>query len=377
VVACILALAAAPLVVTGGSPVYQAEALVVARSLTVNDKALPALAEGVFGTGAVARAVAADPSVDVAAGRLVPGRLSVVAAEDSIVLTVQARDTDPETAARLADVAATAFVEELNRGGAGVGQFDLQQEAALPTEPTQEISPLLWAAVGGLAGLILGLGIVALIAAMRRPVVTPDDVVGAIGVPLLGTVHLSIGRRTGYPGPLGVRGIATVTRWLATVPPGRLLLISSPTAVAVRQRVYVMAAVALSTVRTVRFEAPDHLVDAIEQHRAGLSDAGRPVKPAGDGADAVVLVDGGSPLDLVDPATTNVSVVAVAPRGTPRGRLRELASDYADGGLVGVVLVDVTPGFRPARARRSGPARAARRSAGAAGKVALPEPERA
>jgi hypothetical protein len=190
-------------------------------------------------------------------------------------------------------------------------------------------------------------------------------------------VYLSLGRRTGYPGPLGVRGIATVVRWLATVPPGRLLLISSPTAVAVRQRVYVMAAVALSTVRTVRLEAPDHLVDAIEEHRAGLRDAGRPVQPAEDGADAAVLVDGGSPLELVDPASTNVSVVAVAPRGTPRARLRALASDYADGGLVGVVLVDVSPDFRSAGARRSGPARAAQRSAGAVGKVARPEPERA
>ena len=373
VLACVLACAAGPLVLTSGSATYQAETLVLAEALAVNDKVLPSLAERVFANGAVAAAVAEDESVDGEASELVPGRLSVVAGEDSIVLTVQARDPDPETAARLANLAAEAFVEELNRSGAGVGRFGLHQEAAVPTEPVREISPLLWAAAGALAGLLLGVGIVALIATIRRPVVTAEDVVGAAGVPLLGTVHLPLGRRTGYPGPLGIRGIATVTRWLATVPGGRLLVISSPTAAAVRQRIYVMAAVALSTVRPVRFEADKALVEAIEGHCADLRSAGRPVQPAGEGTDALVLVDGGSPLELVDPAATSVSVVAVAPRGTPRRRLTALAADYVDGGLVGVVMVDVRPVFgsraggrRPARAQRPGMER-----------VVLPEPERA
>jgi hypothetical protein len=377
VLACVLAGAGIPLVVAGGESYYQAESLVVAQSLAINDKALPSLAERVFANGAVAAEAAKDPGVEQPTDSLVPEQLSVVAAENSIVLTVQARHADPDTAARLADTGARTFVAELNKGGAGVGQFSVEEKAAVPTEPEQEISPLVWAAVGALAGLLLGLGIVALVAAIRRPVVTPDDVSSAVGVPLLGTVKLPVGRRTGYPGPLGVRGIATVARWLATAPPGRLLFVSPSTGVALRQRIYVMAAVALSTVRTVRHEADAPLLDAIERHRTDLRNAGRPVKESGAAPDALVLVDGGSALELVDPAVTHVSVVVVAARGTPRARLRALAADYADGGLVGVVMVDVRPDLRRARARRTGTSPAVPQPAGAAGRVSLPEPERA
>jgi capsular polysaccharide biosynthesis protein len=375
VLAAILACAAVPLIVTAGSSTYQAEALVVAKDLTVNRKALPSLAERLFADGAVASAVAEDlPGAQPASG-LVPSRLSVVAAQDSIVLTVQARDPDPETAARMATVAAQTLAKELNGPGAGVGQFAVQQKAAVPSEPVQEISPLLWAAAGALAGLLLGVGLVALISAVRRPVVTSEDVEGAAGVAMLGTVELHMGRRTGYPGPLGVRGIATVSRWLATAPAGRLLLISPPTAVPVRQRIYVMAAVALGTVRAVRLEAPEHLVAAIEEHRTELRNAGRHVVPVDASAEALVLVDGGSSLELVDPAVTNVSAVVVAPRGTPRRRLRALASDYVEGGLFGVVLVDVRSSLRAGAGRRARPPRAAKPPA--VGTVAVPEPERA
>jgi hypothetical protein len=99
------------------------------------------------------------------------------------------------------------------------------------------------------------------------------------------------------------------------------------------------------------------------------------VVPVDASADPLVLVDGGSSLELVDPAVTNVSAVVVAPRGTPRRRLRELASDYVEGGLFGVVLVDVRSSLRAGAGRRARPPRAAKQPA--AGTVAVPEPERA
>ena len=356
VIVCVLALTAAPLVLAPAAPMYQADALVVARQLTVDRAVLPQMGEAVFGSEAVAASVAADAGV-ADPSVLVPDRLSVLAGEDSIALVVQARDPDPGIATRMANLAAEAFVVELNRPGAGVGEFVLQAPAVVPTEPLAELPAQLRGAAGALAGLVLGLGLVALIGAVRKPVVTFQDVESAAGVPLLGTVHLPKGIRGSYAGPLGVPGIPRVVRWLSTVPPGRLLLTSAPSKLSassadwVRHRLFVMVGVALSAVRLVRFEGPRHLVDTIEELRVHRnSDDAR--HPESEGAADITLVDGGSPFELVDPAATNVSVVAVAPLGVSQRLLRALAAEYVGGGLLGVVLVDARPGAQRAAARR-------------------------
>jgi len=300
--------------------------------------------------------VIADPAVGSAGGTLIPDRLSVVAAEDSIVLVVQARHADPTTAARMANAGAGAFVEELQRTGAGVGEFAVQSEAIVPTEPMAAPSPVARAGLGALAGLLLGLGLVALIAAFRRPVVSAHDVWETAGVRLVGKVRLPHAPPGTYAGPMGVRGIATVARWLASVAPGRLLLVSDAKAEELRHRIFVMSGVALWTLRKVRFEAPDALVRAIQEHCVEHRDAGRVVHPRGEEANALVLVDGGSTMEILDPDAASVSVVAVAPLGVPRQRLRAMVSDFMGGGLVGVVLVDVTTSLRPSerKARRKG-----------------------
>jgi capsular polysaccharide biosynthesis protein len=345
VAACVVVGASAPLVLTQSAPVYQADALVFARQLNMNPRVLPRLAEAVFASGAVEARVVADPEVG-GTGELIPDRLSVVAAEDSIVLVVQARHSDPATAARMANTGAVAFVEELGRTGAGVGEFALQSEAIVPTEALNAPSFPARAGLGALGGLGLGLGLVALITAVRRPIVSAYDVRDAAGVPLVGKVRLQHVPPGSYPGPMGVRGIATVARWLATVPPGRLLLVSSPAAAGLRHRIFVMCGVALWTLRKVRFEAPALLVQAIDEHCVEHRDAGRVVHPRGESADALTLVDDGSTLEIIDPIETNVSVVAVAPLGVSRRQLRAVTADFADSGLVGVVLVDAAPALR-------------------------------
>jgi hypothetical protein len=356
-VASILALAAAPLVVAPAAPTYQAHALVFARQLSVDSRILPRLAEAVFANGAVVDRVAADPAIGDSS-ELIPDTLSMVAAEDSIVFVVQARHSNPATAARLADLGAAAFVEELNRPGAGVGEFALQGQAVAPTQSLRGLPLPTWSAIGALAGALIGLGLIALLAAIRRPVVTAQDVQSAAGVALLGTVQLPLATKDPFPGPLGIRGIANVTRWLATVPAGRLLLFSPPSAEGIRHRVFVMVAAALWTLRTVRFEAPQELIDAIRRHCAEHEDAGRVIHARPDKRDDVVLVDSGSATEFVDPNVTNVSAVAVVPLGIPRRRLRALTYDYQDAGLIGVILVDLRaglrrPGGRPARKNAS------------------------
>jgi capsular polysaccharide biosynthesis protein len=378
VVVCVLACAGAALAIGATTPTYQASALVVSSGTTnVPAAALPHLAESIFADGAVEAAVADDDAVAGRTSGLIPGKLNVIAPEDSIVLTVQARDDQPDDAARLADTAAAAFVGQLNKPGPGVGVFEVQNPAVVPTEPMQVMSPTLRATLGALAGLALGVGLAALIVVLRRPVLTPKGVQNAAGVPLLGTVELPVEPKEGYTGPLGVRGLATVTRWVATVPGGRLLLISPSSAVALRQRLYVMVGVALSTVRRLRFRAPQELVGAIEQHREHLRTVPLAESDAPDaGEQTLVLVDGGSPIDILDPAVTTVSVVAVAPRGISRNRLAELAADYLDAGLVGVVLVDARTGLRSRTRRAAASAPATSRSA-SPNRIGAPEPERA
>jgi capsular polysaccharide biosynthesis protein len=383
VVVCVLALAAAPLVLAPVAPTYQADALVVARQLTVERQVLPEMAETLFGSGNVAARVAAEAGVGDP-GALIPDRLSVVAAQDSIALVVQARDPDPATAARMADLATDAFLEELNKPGAGVGEFVVQAPAIVPTEPLTELPAKVRGAVGGLAGLVLGLGLVGLVAAIRRPVVTYEDVESAAGVPLLGTVQLPKAVSGTYSGPLGVPGIPGVVRWLSAVPAGRLLLISAPdrssasSAAWVRNRLFVMLGVALCAARgSMRFDGPPALVETIEQ----LSNRHEPhssARPQGEGAQAkeLTLVDDGSPLELVDPAATNVSVAVIAPLGVSRRRLRAVAAEFVGGGLVGVVLVDARPGAQRAATRKVRAATAKRPLEGIQRDTAeVPEPE--
>jgi hypothetical protein len=359
VLVCALVGAAAPLLAVPSQTTYQADALVVARHLTANPRVLPTLAESVFGDGAVAGAVAQDPAVGGETAGLIPDRLSVVTGPDSITMVVQARDDDPATAARLADLAANAFAAELNLGGAGVGEFTVPAPAVLPTTPLDAMSAPLRAGLGALAGLVLGVGLVALIAALRQPCVTSWDVESAVGVPLLGTVDLPRATPGAYLGPRGVQGIATVTRWLATAPSSRLTLVSSRSTEGMRQRIYVMVAIAMSTVRPVRLEAPGELVEAVRE-QSPVGGEVVPQKPRSEQTGELVLVDGGSPSEIVDPVATPVSVVAVAPLGISQGRLHELALDYLNGGLVGVILVRRRLGLRRVGGRAGSPAPATR-----------------
>jgi hypothetical protein len=373
---CLLVGAAVPLLAVQPERTYQAEALVVARQLTVHPRVLPSLAESVFASGAVATAVAADPTLGPEVGGeangLIPGTLSVVAGPDSVTMVVQARDDDPVIAARTADLAAQAYAAELNRSGSGVGEFAVLSPAVVPTAPLDTVSYPLQAGVGALAGLVLGLGLIALIAALRQPCVTSRDVKDAVGMPLLGIVELPRAAPGTYLGARGVRGIAAVTRWLATAPPGRLTLISSGSVEAMRHRIYVMVAIAMSTVRPVRLQAPQEIVDAVRAQTRQTGEA-RPRELRHETTGEMFLVDGGSPSELVDPAAAPVYVIAVAPVGISPRQLRALALDYLDGGLLGVILVKRRLGLR-ARGGVSRSSAPARRALQPAGDVPAPEP---
>jgi hypothetical protein len=134
------------------------------------------------------------------------------------------------------------------------------------------------------------------------------------------------------------------------------MLVSSPDDRDLRQRIFVMCGVGLWTLRSVRLDAPEELVEAVRElcteHRA----AGRVVHARSTAADNLTLVDGGSPIDSFHRLSGIVSVVAVAPLGVPRRRLQSLAADFTGNGLIGIVLVEARGRSRSGGAARSAPA---------------------
>lgn len=341
VLACALLGTAAPLLVTPEPPLYESDVLVIARDLPVDKTILPRLGEAVFDSGAVASAVAATPAVSVESGDLIPERLSVVAAEDSIVYVVQARDPQPMAAAEMADVAAAAFVEELNRGGTGVGEFAVQTQALVPTQPLDRLDRGWIVAAGTLAGAVLGLALVALLAALRRPVIAASDVEEAVGVPVVGTIELPAVGRAALSRRIQARGIAALARRVATVPPGRLLLRTPRSATAMGRSVFVLLAVALGLLRPVTLQAGRAVTELVQAGVDGRRTRLRAPSPGSAPAGELVLSDGDPAVEIVDPARTTLSVLAVVPRGISRRRLQNLVRDVGAEELVGVVLVDL------------------------------------
>ena len=339
VVACVLGFAALPLAVPAPSPMYEAQALVITPALELDPSALPRFAEAIFTSGAVARAVAANPAIGGSPTELIPNRLDIVAPEDSIVFTVLGRNDDPTTAARLANVAAAAFVEELNKGGAGVGSFAVHTEARVPSQAVNPPDLSLQASVGAIAGGVLGLGLIALIAVLRHPVVEAAGVRSALGTPLLGTVLLHRPAAGRVPAPKDVPGITAVTRWLADAPPGRILFASSLRLTPARHHLLAMLAVALSPLRTTSVLSAQPR-DATQAHSEGDLGTEPAPEPRDGSRGLIVLVDGVEMLDTLDQMLTLASVVLVVRMGAPRATLRAMASGYCPEDLLGVIIID-------------------------------------
>ncbi|HEX5533623.1 MAG TPA: hypothetical protein VFX33_07775 [Actinomycetales bacterium] len=314
---------------------YEARALVVTDQLQVSQAALPRFGDSVFRSGAVARAVARE--VGGNADQLIPDRLDVVAPQDSVVFQVIGRDRDPVVAARLANSAAKAFLVELNKPGSGVGTFSLQDEAGIPASATVTGPGLaVAAATGMIAGAVLGFGLVLLVTALRRPVIGSEEVEPVLGVPVLGSVLLPRSRSREFPGPRGVPGIASVTRWLVDPPAPRIFITSSRRAEPSRQRISVMLATALSQFRHVGLQGAGYLSEAMEGH---LAHTPRPLAPESRrAAHELLVVDGTDPLESIDPAGGATATILVVREGTPRQTLRAMAAEYLHDELFGVIV---------------------------------------
>ena len=352
--ACLLlGAAAAPYAASQLEKPADAEALVLAQQWNQSLTALPRYGETVFDNGQVAEAVAQQIRGGVELGDVVPDHVSLIADQDSIVFRVVGHDRDPQTAAAIADKAAEAFVTALSASGAGVGTFTVLSKAEAPPAPGGGgLSRALAIPVGLVTGAVLGLAVVSILLATRRPVIDAAGVEEATGVPGLGTVAVPRTRRGEFARPDQFPGLVPVCR--------RLLRLKTPTIVVVsrsrderpRGQVSVALAGVLMRVRPLRFTGPDALREAVTEHQAALHPDAFHRETSDD--NGLTVVDSNDPLDLVQPPDQTAAVL-VAREGISSAALRAAVVEHLGGSAEARVLLVK----RGRRARRGTQARSA------------------
>jgi capsular polysaccharide biosynthesis protein len=336
-VACLLLGAvAAPYAVSKLTPPATAEALVITQRLDVSSTVLPRYAEAVFNQGQVAAAVAQKFGHGLSVEAVIPGKVSLVADQDSIVFHVVGTDPDPKTAADLANTAADTFIQALNAGGVGIGAFGLQSEAEPPAAPEPGLATKLAVPVGVVTGIVLGLAVISLLLAIRRPVIDPPGVEDATGVPSLGVVSVPRVRSGRFARPEKFPGLVPVCRRLLGLGLPTIVLVSRRREKRARMQLAVVLADVLQRVRTVRFTGPDELRTVVEQRRAALrAETGPPVE---NDATALTVVDGADPLELVQPPEQTCAVL-VARLGISSAALRAAVQEHLGGSAEARVLL--------------------------------------
>lgn len=170
---------------------YDAEALVIATELQLRPEQLPRLGESVFTSGSVARAVRDGLRLDEDFRTLVPDVIALDPVPESISFVVHGRSDDPDEAARLANAAATAFVAAMNRAGAAVGVFVVQDQAFVPRERAlRGPGALLGTLVSLFAGVVLAVVAVTALHGARRPVLSAEQAAELTRAPVVGDVRL-------------------------------------------------------------------------------------------------------------------------------------------------------------------------------------------
>ena len=340
-------------------PTFTSESLVVAVDLQADVKTLPRYGVAIFDNGQVAARVieefgdAGDPE-DV-----VPQRVSIVTEQDSIILRVQGHGRDAQTAADIANLAATVVTSELNKAGSGVGAFAVQSVALPPVESDEPLRAAPYSVAAGLvAGLVTGFGLLLLLLVLRRPIVDAAAASRATDLPVFGTVTLPRVSPSGTVPVDQVRGLAPLCRQLLDWSPGVVVVIGPAGASTERHHLADALAEALEQVRHVSFATAPTRVMAAE-------DGDGEVPGEGGATDRVIsVIDGLDPIDLVEPGPRSF-IVLVVPIGTGVVALRRLAGELR--GVPTAIVLVRTRRRRRRRSSRSGGRRTGR----------SPEPDRA
>jgi hypothetical protein len=304
---------------------YEAEAQVgPAEALNLpNLDALPRVGESVFNNGAVAESVRRSVNPPLRRSvRVVPDRVELVAAQDNIVFTIIGRGGDPESASRIANIAAQTFALELNKYAQSVGSFAIQRTATPPAQPVPRISDAMSVGIGVVSGLALGVGVVALLLVWRRPVIDFSSVKATTGAPVLGRLKVT-------PSSDDTRGMPQLCRLILSDQTNMLFLVGPRST---RRERRLLASELSEVLAWTR-----HLIPLSERDPINRT---RPRSGTGTflGPEDFVIIEEPTQIELATRPATSL-VLLVAREGISYSALRRQAEQYFDGGAAGVVLV--------------------------------------
>ncbi|MBA2277209.1 MAG: hypothetical protein H0W06_05540 [Chloroflexia bacterium] len=324
-----------PLLLNRAADEYEAQAQIgpVGQLSLPNLDPLPRLAETVFNNGAVADAVRQFLRLPTSAA-VVPERVELVAGQDNIVFTVLARGAKPDSARRLANLAATTFTTELNKYARPVGKFAIKRLADTPARPVPKLAGAASLVIGVIAGLVAGIGAITLLLAWRRPVVDVTSAENATDRAVLGRVRLGHTHGSSEDGT----GIAPVCRRLLANPGDLILLAGSPRASHERHQLASLMSTILGKVRHVRV-VPGGEMDTVPASLPGQETS----SGEDDARPALIIVDGPTPEEVATRPDTAMMVLVVE-EGIGLASLRRSAEQHLDGGPAGLVLVK-SPGW--------------------------------
>jgi len=291
---------------------YEATSLVVANDVRLRPEQVPRFAQSVFDSGAVAQTVTLREGLEQDYRTLNPAAIWMDPVPDSITFLVHGRSPDPLQAARLANAASTAFVEELNKVGQDVGTFSVQDTADAPlTRTPTGLGTSLAVMIALAAGGVIALAVVWLLYNTLRPVTGGAEAADVAGVPLLAEVGLPRRLSSSSGTPSGLRRLA-----------GHLLRSGAD-------------AVVLAGPERSRL-AREHLVAELER------------LPGADHLRSTVLLPDTDDIPLPG-ARGAMTIVVVVPVGTPARQVRQVCQDFMAEEVLGVVLVHRAADVRPRR----------------------------
>jgi hypothetical protein len=307
------------------SSVYEAQAQVGPTKplLLSNLDPLPRFAESVFNNGAVARQVRQRLRLPKSAS-VIPGKVQLTTAQDNPVMVVYGKSTSAATAAHIADQAAATFVVELNKYSGSVGTFAVQDSAQRPARPLPKLlgGPLALV-VGLLAGLVVGLGLVGLIVAVRRPVVGASAARAATGLPVMGRVRL--GRRAALDAG-SLPAMRALCRRLLAADQDVVLVAGSR-----ESEVYEVCANLKSLLASARVAGSRRTrADEAEHGKGSSRELAVP---------EIVAADPRSPELWVDRPGGRLLTLLLVPEGIRSSRLHLLVDQHASGGQAALALV--------------------------------------
>jgi hypothetical protein len=316
VLAMVLALGVlVPLLLSQRADVYQATAQVgpSAKLELPNTDPLPRIAESVFNNGAVEAAIRRQFRQPT--GNVIPSEVRLIAAQDNLVLEVQAHAPTAVQAIQIANAAAAAFVFELNKYTNSVAPFVLAHGANLAKKVPKIAGGSASVALGLVAGLLGGIALVGLVLVIRRPVVEMSTAHDVTGSPVIGRIRIP---RHG-PQDSDDRAIGLLCRRLLTTS-ASAIHVAAPTHAQAEQ------------VAGVMNEVFGRMPPMPRQH---------PKRPGGNGGVAPMpKVSAPERADeWICAPDDKAYTVLLAPQGISTRRLRLFAEAHDTGAATGVVMV--------------------------------------